>query len=77
VTAMALCTAQFQKSLTGTVQTVHTVVGVATDDYNLLTNKPKINGVELVGDMTSDKLGFEINAEAEGDTLVIRTATGG
>lgn len=55
---MALCTARFHNRLSGTVQTVHTVVGVATDDYETLINKPKINGVELSGDLTLEKLGY-------------------
>lgn len=32
--------------------------GSGTSNYNLLTNKPKINGVELIGDMKSEDLGI-------------------
>lgn len=32
--------------------------GGGTNDYNQLTNKPSINGVELVGDMSSQDLGL-------------------
>lgn len=32
--------------------------GGGTTDYNQLTNKPSINGQELVGDMTSQDLGL-------------------
>lgn len=31
---------------------------ITTSDYNVLTNKPSINGVTLVGDKTSNDLGF-------------------
>jgi len=38
--------------------------GSKTDDYNKLKNKPTINGVEIVGDLTSQELGInEITAE--------------
>lgn len=32
--------------------------GSATSDYNTLKNKPRINGVELVGDVTPEQLGL-------------------
>lgn len=32
--------------------------GGGTNDYNELINKPTINGVEVVGDMTSQDLGL-------------------
>ena len=32
--------------------------GGGTKDYNELENKPTVNGVELVGDMTSQDLGL-------------------
>lgn len=32
--------------------------GSGTDDYNRLRNKPSINGVELIGDKTSEDLGL-------------------
>lgn len=38
-------------------QLIETSGGVS--DYEQLTNKPKINGVELVGDQSSDELGME------------------
>ena len=39
--------------------------GTGTDDYNRLINKPKINGVELIGDVSLKDLGIndEISAE--------------
>lgn len=39
---------------------VEVVGGGGTSDYEDLTNKPSINGVELVGDKTSEELGIEI-----------------
>lgn len=38
-------------------QLIETSGGVS--DYEQLTNKPRINGVELVGDQSSDELGME------------------
>ena len=32
--------------------------GGGTKDYNELENKPTVNGVELIGDMTSQDLGL-------------------
>lgn len=32
------------------------VIGGGTDDYAALSNKPRINGVELVGDKTNEEL---------------------
>lgn len=74
---MNMCTKQYCGAITGTVRAVHTVVGVATDDYEALVNKPKINGVELSGNVTPAKLGFLIGASSEGDTIVISIVTGG
>ena len=34
--------------------------GSGTTDYDALYNKPRINGVELVGDVSTDKLGIKI-----------------
>lgn len=34
--------------------------GSGTTDFNALFNKPRINGVELVGDVSTDKLGIKI-----------------
>lgn len=47
--------------------------GTATGDYDDLTDKPKINGVELSGDMSSDDLKIK-GAEytVTGETLVIK-----
>lgn len=35
--------------------------GTGVTDYNLLSNKPKINGVELVGDKSWGDLGLELD----------------
>lgn len=40
--------------------------GTGTDDYTRLINKPKINGVELIGDVSLEDLGInndEMSAE--------------
>lgn len=38
--------------------TVPSQTGGGTGNYNLLTNKPSINGVELFGNVTSQQLGI-------------------
>ena len=38
------------------------VVSIATD-YNPLKNKPRINGVELVGNKTTEELGIEASSD--------------
>ena len=47
--------------------------GGGTTDYNDLNNKPKINGVELEGDMTSEDIsvGVTYSVDPVDDTLVI------
>lgn len=41
--------------------TIHSVGGSGgTSNYNDLTNKPKINGVELVGDVSTDDLNIDV-----------------
>jgi len=35
------------------------VIETVTRDYELLSNKPSINGVELIGDLTSEDLGID------------------
>lgn len=37
--------------------------GSGTSNYNSLANKPKINGVELVGDKTTEELGIVLEDE--------------
>lgn len=46
--------------VTAVSQSVRTV---ASSDYAFLTNKPSINGIELVGDKTSAELGIISDAE--------------
>ncbi len=48
------------KQLSGTVQSVPTVIGVATNDYEVLENKPTINGVMLSGDVALEQLGIDL-----------------
>ncbi len=74
---MVFCNGESQHRLSGTVGWVHTAVGVATDDYEALKNKPRINGVELTGDRTLEQMGVVSFAKAIGDTIVIRVKTGG
>ena len=40
----------------GTVEAIRNVLGVVTDNYNDLQNKPSINGVELRGNMNLEEL---------------------
>lgn len=40
-------------------------------DYEELTNKPSINGVELIGDMTLHDLGITMSVDVDGDLLPI------
>lgn len=70
--------------LEGTVQKIHTVVGVSTEDYNDLKNKPVINGVELAGEISLDDLGisytnglsvYAVNRAAD-DAQVLRVNEG-
>ena len=47
--------------------------GMASTNYNILTNKPSVNGVELVGDKTSGDLGLqpELTNENAGEGISI------
>lgn len=47
------------------IQYVNTGDGSGTSNYTELTNKPKINGVELVGNKTSKELGLESYDDTE------------
>lgn len=38
-------------------------VNMGTDNYNLIKNKPKINGVELVGNKTTEDLGIKVGSD--------------
>lgn len=40
------------------ISTLAPAGGVPVTDYNLLTNKPQINGVELIGNKRSEELGL-------------------
>lgn len=51
-------------------QAPQNVVG-GTTNYKSLSNKPKINGVELVGDKTTEDLGIQSNLIA-GDNIEIK-----
>lgn len=42
---------------------------VATGDYNALSNKPRINGIELSGDKTLDQLGVTGLTDEEIDSM--------
>ncbi len=51
-----------------------------TRNYNLLGNKPKINGVTLIGDLTSEDLHLAADAQfpdggKDGDVLTKRSGT--
>lgn len=44
--------------------------GGGTTDYNQLTNKPSVNGVELSGNKTSDDLDVSPESRIEGEQLI-------
>ena len=44
--------------------------GGGTTDYNALTNKPSINGVELSGNKTSDDIDVAPESRVEGEQLI-------
>ena len=44
--------------------------GGGTTDYNQLTNKPSINGVELEGNKTSDDIDVAPESRVEGEQLI-------
>lgn len=44
--------------------------GDGTTDYNRLTNKPKINGIELVGDKTSEELNIQATIDEISDETI-------
>lgn len=52
--------------------------GGTSNDYNTLNNLPSINGVKIIGDLTSDDLDVERNYDASYDpddeTLIITQA---
>ena len=54
-----------------------TVSGGGTSNYNDLTNKPQINGVELVGNKTAEELGIEqgVTEEVLTQALAAETAS--
>ena len=49
--------------------------GGGTNDYTKLINKPKINGVELVGDLTSAALGLDVGGGSGEAWKFIKTTT--
>ncbi len=49
------------------------MIGNGTTDYTTLNNKPSINGVELVGNKTTEELGITLDVSFVGTTLVINT----
>lgn len=46
--------------------------GSSVTDYNILDNKPRINGVELTSDRSLEELGFEEMTEADMYNLLDR-----
>lgn len=53
-------TEQVNGSMTGSVDIVGSLSGApAVSNYEMLTKKPKINGVELVGNKTFEELGLD------------------
>lgn len=50
--------------------------GSGTTDYNLLDNKPQINGIELVGNHTADDLDIggynDVQYETEDENLILK-----
>lgn len=44
--------------------------GGGTTDYNSLTNKPSINGVELEGNKTSDDIDVQPESRVDGEQLI-------
>ena len=44
--------------------------GGGVTDYNQLTNKPSVNGVELLGNKTSDDLDVSPESKVEGEQLI-------
>lgn len=64
------------RQLSGSVEAVRAVMGVATDDYEALNNKPSINGVVLSGNVNVGTEGvsglcFYVLAADVGDEVVI------
>lgn len=55
------------------VRGFNTGSGVEQYDYDFLDNRPKINGVELEGDQTTEDLGITLDISFVGNSLVINT----
>ena len=56
--------------------------GGGTTDYNKLTNKPTINGVEVSGDKTSTDYGLQGNGQgttydSADEEVIVRSGSGG
>ncbi|MDR1629595.1 MAG: hypothetical protein LBS36_05210 [Oscillospiraceae bacterium] len=47
-----------------------TVLGEGTNDYDVLVNKPRINGVTLVGNKTTEEIGIEEISNMELEDLL-------
>lgn len=53
---MATNTVKLITQVNGSVEAIRNVLGVATDNYNDLVNKPTINGVKLQGNVNLETL---------------------
>ena len=49
----------------------HAGTGGGVEDYPDLNDKPKINGVTLLGDMTAEDLGLGLKAVTSGENLAL------
>lgn len=63
----------------GNTTTYEVTNGLASTDYNILTNKPSINNVELVGDLSLNDLNIQekLTSENAGDGISITTTSDG
>lgn len=46
------------------------VTGGGSNDYNVLVNKPQINGVRLEGNKSGEEIGFEILTNKEIESIL-------
>ena len=54
----------------GQIDTQIYTPGAGSNDYNELINRPKINGIELIGDKTLEELGVEALTPQEIDAII-------
>ena len=54
----------------GQIDTQIYTPGAGSNDYNELINRPKINGIELIGDKTLEELGVEALTPQEIDAIM-------